>query len=40
MPQFDITNESDPEKPDLLFRMAELYAEQTRCFCVGEKTFT
>jgi len=28
----DITNESDPEKPDLLFRMAELYAEQTRYY--------
>jgi len=28
----DITNESDPEKPDLLFRMAELYAEQTRFY--------
>ena len=28
----DITNEADPEKPDLLFRMAELYAEQTRYY--------
>src|SRR5262245_62380257 len=28
----DITNESDPEKPDLLYRMAELYAEQTRYY--------
>ena len=24
----DVTNDQDPEKPDLLFRMAELYAEQ------------
>jgi outer membrane protein OmpA-like peptidoglycan-associated protein len=28
----DITQEDDPEKPDLLFRMAELYAEQTRYY--------
>jgi tetratricopeptide (TPR) repeat protein len=24
----DVTNDQDPEKPDLMFRMAELYAEQ------------
>lgn len=28
----DVTNEGDPEKPDLLFRMAELYAEQQRYY--------
>lgn len=28
----DATSESDPEKPDLLFRMAELYAEQERYY--------
>ncbi len=28
----DITNDSDPEKPDLLFRMAELFADQTRYY--------
>ncbi|MFO0574583.1 MAG: tetratricopeptide repeat protein [Polyangia bacterium] len=28
----DATGESDPEKPDLLFRMAELYAEQQRYY--------
>ena len=28
----DNTNDNDPEKPDLLFRMAELYAEQYRYY--------
>lgn len=28
----DVTSEGDPEKPDLLFRMAELYAEQERYY--------
>src|SRR4051812_1418 len=28
----DATSEGDPEKPDLLFRMAELYAEQERYY--------
>ncbi|MCS6914798.1 MAG: tetratricopeptide repeat protein [Myxococcales bacterium] len=28
----DVTNDNDPEKPDLLFRMAELYAEQQRYY--------
>ena len=28
----DVTNDTDPEKPDLLFRMAELYNEQYRYY--------
>lgn len=28
----DVTREDDPERPDLLFRRAELYAEQERYF--------
>ena len=41
----DATSESDPEKPDLLFRMAELYAEQQSYYNfkardLDEKIFT
>jgi len=28
----DVTNDNDPEKPDLLFRLAELYNEQYRYY--------